>query len=295
MLPPPTKIAWCARTKAARSPGGRLEKRQMRRATVELGHRRVEPRAVRLRIAARRADEEDARTCPRGLRQEMTIERAVLLHRESASAEHDELSHGLPRPTAAGVGGSRVTRRGAYRVMAASIPSSSARRRGRAAGHFDVDGDHVRDAAEARVALAEDAAGAAAVADRDDELRLGRGVVGALERDRHVLRDGAGDEQQVGMARARDEADAEALDVVVRVGERVDLELAAVARAGIDLANGRAPGRACAGSSPAAGRRPHAASAGDGGGSVRMPVLAICFRMCSMVGSVKDRARCTTG
>ena len=39
------------------------------------------------------------------------------------------------------------------------------------------------------------------------------------------------------MARAGDELDAETLDVVVRIAERVDLELAAVARAGVDLAD----------------------------------------------------------
>ena len=45
------------------------------------------------------------------------------------------------------------------------------------------------------------------------------------------------------MARAGDEPDAEPFEVVVRVVERVDLELAAVARAGVDLADRRAPGR----------------------------------------------------
>ena len=39
------------------------------------------------------------------------------------------------------------------------------------------------------------------------------------------------------MPRARDEADAEPLEVVVGIAERVDLELAAVARAGIDMAD----------------------------------------------------------
>ena len=53
---------------------------------------------------------------------------------------------------------------------------------------------------------------------------------------------GPGDQQHVGMARRGGEPDAEALDVVDRVVERVDLQLAAVARAGIDLADGdRAP------------------------------------------------------
>jgi hypothetical protein len=40
------------------------------------------------------------------------------------------------------------------------------------------------------------------------------------------------------MARRSDEAQAEALEVVERVVEGVDLQLAAVARAGIDLADG---------------------------------------------------------
>jgi hypothetical protein len=40
------------------------------------------------------------------------------------------------------------------------------------------------------------------------------------------------------MARARHEPDAQALDVVIGIAERVDLELASVARAGVDVADG---------------------------------------------------------
>jgi len=40
------------------------------------------------------------------------------------------------------------------------------------------------------------------------------------------------------MARTRHESNAETLDVVVRIAERMNLELAAVARARIDLADG---------------------------------------------------------
>ena len=39
------------------------------------------------------------------------------------------------------------------------------------------------------------------------------------------------------MAGAGDESDAEALDVVIGVGQRVNFQLAAVARSGIDLAD----------------------------------------------------------
>src|SRR5579862_1912463 len=50
----------------------------------------------------------------------------------------------------------------------------------------DVDRDHARDAAAARIAFAEDAACATAVADRDNELRLGCRLVRADQRRLHV-------------------------------------------------------------------------------------------------------------
>src|SRR4029077_17294216 len=61
-------------------------------------------------------------------------------------------------------------------------------RRGRAARNGHVDRDHVRHAPAARVALAEDPARAAAVADGHDELRIGRRLPGAPERGLHVAR-----------------------------------------------------------------------------------------------------------
>jgi hypothetical protein len=62
-------------------------------------------------------------------------------------------------------------------------------------------------------------------------------VIGALEGLAHVLGHRSGHEQHVGMARRGDEADAETLEVVERVAQRMDLELAAVAGAGVDLAD----------------------------------------------------------
>ena len=71
---------------------------------------------------------------------------------------------------------------------------------------------------------------------------FGSGVVSAPQRRFHVARYRPGHEQEVGVPRARDEADAQALEVVVRAVAGVDLELAAVARAGVDMADGeRAP------------------------------------------------------
>ena len=162
-----------------------------------------------------------------------------------------------PRPDAGGArpaGVARVRMPGAPRGSRRGCLAAGRRRR-RATRDLDVDRDDVGDAAEGGVALAEDAARAAAVAHRDDELRIGRRVVGPLQRDRHVLRDRAGHQQQVGVARARDELDAETFDVVVRIAEGVDLELAAVARAGVDLADRAAPVPASSGSSAAAWRR----------------------------------------
>ena len=49
------------------------------------------------------------------------------------------------------------------------------RRARRTTGHRDIDRDDVRDAPATGVALAEDAAGAAAVADGHHELRIGCG------------------------------------------------------------------------------------------------------------------------
>ena len=91
-----------------------------------------------------------------------------------------------------------------------------------------------------RVAAGEDAAVERAVADRDHPFRIGRRVVGALQRLAHVLGHRPGHHQHVGMARRGDEAQAEALEVVERVVERVDLQLAAVAGAGVDLADRQA-------------------------------------------------------
>ena len=53
---------------------------------------------------------------------------------------------------------------------------------------------------------------------------------------------GPGDQQHVGVARRGDEAQAEALQIVEGIGERVDLQLAAVAGAGVDLADRRGCG-----------------------------------------------------
>src|SRR5262249_8295256 len=116
-------------------------------------------------------------------------------------------------------------------------------RRGRATGHRNVYGNYVRYAPAARVALAEDTSGTAAVANRHDQLGLGRGIVGALECSFHVARYGAGYEQHIGVARASHEADAQPFEIVVRVVRRVNLQLASVARARINVTDAERAGK----------------------------------------------------
>ena len=108
---------------------------------------------------------------------------------------------------------------------------------GRTAADVQIDRHDLVDAADDRIAAGEDAAIRRAVADRDHPFRIGRRRVGALQRLAHVLGDRTGHQQHVGMARRSDEAQAEALEIVEGVLQRVDLQLAAVARAGIDLAD----------------------------------------------------------
>src|SRR4029453_15975629 len=103
----------------------------------------------------------------------------------------------------------------------------------------DVDGHDGVDAAGHGIATAEDAARARAVAHRHDQLGVWRGLPRLAERHRHVPGDGAGDEQQVRVARRGHEVDAEALAVVYGAGQPADLQLAAVAGAGVDLADGQ--------------------------------------------------------
>ena len=110
----------------------------------------------------------------------------------------------------------------------------------RTAADVKIDRHDGGDAAGNGIASGEDAAVERAVADRDDPFRIGRRIVGALQRLAHIGVTGPVTEQHVGMAGRGDEAQAEAFEIVEGIVQRVDLELAAVARAGIDLADRQA-------------------------------------------------------
>src|SRR6185312_11760653 len=111
----------------------------------------------------------------------------------------------------------------------------------RTARYRDIDGDDIRYPPATRVALPKHPAGATAVPQRNDQLRRGRRFVSAQQRRLHVLGDRAGHQQEIRVPGTRHEADAEALEVVERIVERVDFQLAAVAGAGVDVPDAERP------------------------------------------------------
>src|SRR6266702_2980593 len=113
--------------------------------------------------------------------------------------------------------------------------------RWRTSGDRDVDGQKFRERPAHGIAIPEHAARTRAFAGGDNQFWMGRRLVSPPYRFLHVERERTGDEQHVRMTRARDEADAQALDVVVRIVERVDFEFASVAGARIDLADAQRP------------------------------------------------------
>jgi hypothetical protein len=110
---------------------------------------------------------------------------------------------------------------------------------GWAAGDADVDRKDILDRAEL-VHVANEVAAECAVAEGGDAAWLGHGVVGDKERLAHARRDGACDEEHVGVAGGSDNAEPVALQVVVGARGERELVLAAVAGAGVDMAEGEA-------------------------------------------------------
>ena len=119
------------------------------------------------------------------------------------------------------------------RCCSRTMPSSKRFGARRAAGHVDVDRDDLVDALGDRVAVPVRPAAVGARAHGDHVLRLRHLLVEALDRRSHLVGDGAGDDHEVGLARAGGQRDdAEAHHVVTRRAER---------RAHLDRAAGQAP------------------------------------------------------
>ena len=94
---------------------------------------------------------------------------------------------------------------------------------------MQIDRDDVLHAAFNRIAAGKNSAVGCAGTYGDHPFWIGRGVVRTLERFAHAFRHRAGHHEQVGMSRRRDKAQAKTLQVIERVVERVDFELAAIA------------------------------------------------------------------
>ena len=108
-------------------------------------------------------------------------------------------------------------------------PFEQGSRARRTAGDKEIDWDDAGDAAGDGVASRKDAAVGRADARRYDPFGPGRGVKGSLQRLAHVQRNRAGDKEHVGVAGRGDEPEAEPLEIVKGVAERVNLEFAAIA------------------------------------------------------------------
>src|SRR4029077_18179477 len=103
-----------------------------------------------------------------------------------------------------------------------------------------INGNDGAHAPRYRVAWGEKPAIEGAVSNRYDPFGRRRRVVGALQRLAHVLGDGACDHQHIGMPRGGDKAQAKSFEIVERVLQGVDFELAAIAGTRINLANRKA-------------------------------------------------------
>ena len=107
---------------------------------------------------------------------------------------------------------------------------------GRAAGDVELGGELAEEAALDGVGVLVGRAADGAGAGGDDELGGGHAVPGEAEGLGHVGGDWSREDEAVGVARGGDPVDAPAAHVKVDVGAGVELELAAVAAAGGDLA-----------------------------------------------------------
>jgi len=104
---------------------------------------------------------------------------------------------------------------------------------------MEINGHDVSYAAGHSVAACKNSTVHGAGTDSDHPFRIGGRVIGAQQRLAHILGYGAGYHQHIGMAWRSNKAQAKALEIVKRIIERMDFQLATIAGTGIDLANGQ--------------------------------------------------------
>ena len=108
---------------------------------------------------------------------------------------------------------------------------------GRTAGKIEVDRKNAFEARRASIVSAGNSPRYGACADSHDPARLGHGLIGRLQRLEHGVRDRSGHQQQIGETRRWREEDSQAMEIIERIVERLQLGFAAVARAGVDMAH----------------------------------------------------------
>src|SRR5260370_30219585 len=107
----------------------------------------------------------------------------------------------------------------------------------RASWNENVDGQCARGTGPGRVSGLERRAARRAGTNGDDDPRLGHRVVRAARGDLEIAGHRPRDEQQVRVPRGRHEVDAEPLEVMHGIRRGVDLPVAAVARARVEMTN----------------------------------------------------------
>ncbi len=113
-------------------------------------------------------------------------------------------------------------------------------RPGRTAGNRQIDRKDSTRGSDAGIAFRTEVARNGAISHRHHPFGIGNGLIGTLERFAHVPGHDTGHKQHVGMPGRGDETKAETLQVVKRILEGVELELAAVAGARVDESKGEA-------------------------------------------------------
>lgn len=107
-------------------------------------------------------------------------------------------------------------------------------------GNDHIDRDDLIYSAQRCIALAENTAVAPAITYGNNQLGRRRCVICPAERYLHIPRDRPGNQQEVRKSRRGSEMDTKPLAVVKRVVDGMDLQLAAIAGACIDLPDGKA-------------------------------------------------------
>src|SRR5260370_3105405 len=112
---------------------------------------------------------------------------------------------------------------------------------GRTSWNVNIHWEHLVDASNRRVVLAEDAATDSASAHRDDYFGFRHRPIRFQKREFHVAGDRPSHQEHVGMTRRGDELNSEAFDVMDRIIHGDNLQLASIAGSCVHFPDGEVP------------------------------------------------------